>query len=515
MSDKTVGSEKERGDPENRDRTVDGDGFGLNRRDALKMSATAAAVGLTGLSAMTGSAAADANRHGISFERVVNAVDDLGLDPNGNEPIDSAIDETIEEGDVLIEFPPGTYFWEDTVAESNVNNWGIRGLGDDPTDVRFVSEKGTAKFLLKTNGGDGILIENLAIDYGFDHSGNLGLMLKADDNLRVQDVRFVGFNPTQSNGTVDNLSPQALDPDGQAIVDGLVRIGPTEIASHGHLGGDVNEGCVWVGDKHVGELIIRNSRIENTGTNAIYARKPTGSVKVEDSLFVNNNQTSIRIGGKHSYVRGCRFVVDTDNAKETNVGEFINPHAIIWETDNRGEAGGYIGDCEFIYRSAPAKTAAAVRIDGSAGRMAIYNSQFRMDADGVAAIRADDPKDPRLGITPEEPWAVTLGNVSVTGSSSGPYPAISIENRNGSTIRNSCLHLTGDRDGILIRNCDNSVIRNTNINVDGEATIFEGSDVSTSGITNSGSCPAPGDSSSGGDGTDSDDGEEEECSCSN
>ncbi|MFC6825404.1 hypothetical protein [Halopelagius fulvigenes] len=458
------------------------------------MSATAAAVGLAGVGAMTGSAAADADQHGISFDRVVDAVDDLGLDPDGDEPIDSALDETIEEGNVLIEFPPGTYYWEDTVAESNVNNWGIRGLGDHPTDVRFVSDDGASKFLLKTRGGEGILVENLAIDYGFDRSGSLGLMLKAHDNLLVRDVHFVGFKPTQDDGAVENLSPQALDPDGRVVVDGLVCTGPTDIAPHGHLEGDVNTSRVWLGSKHVGELLVRNSHIENAGTNAIYARESAGDVKIEDSLFVNNNQTSLRIGGSGSYVQGCRFVVDTDNATEENVGEFINPHAITWETGERGETGGYIADCDFIYKSAPAKTAAAVWVDGSAGEMAIRDSRFRIDADGVAAIRVDDPRDPRLGETASKPWGVTLENVSITGSSSGSHPAVFINNRDGSTIRDSCLQLTGNREGIYLRNSDDSVIENTNLNVDGATTIFAGSDVSTSGITNSESCPVPDDS---------------------
>ncbi|WP_220173449.1 right-handed parallel beta-helix repeat-containing protein [Halopelagius longus] len=491
MPENTDCVEKESGG--NRGKTSEGTESGVSRRDALKMSATAAAVGLTGISAMTGSAAAT-ERQGISFDRVVNAVDDLGLDPDGDEPIDSAIEETIEEGDYLIEFPPGTYYWEDTVDESDVNNWGIRGLGDDPTDVRFVSEDGAGKFLLKTNGGEGILVENVAIDYGFDREGSLGLMLKADDGLRVQDLHFVGFKPTQGEGAVENLSPQALDSDGQAIVDGLVCTGPTDIAPHGHLDGDVNTSCVWLGERHVGELLVRNSHIENAGTNAIYARESAGDVKIEDSLFVNNNQTALRIGGSGSYVKGCRFVVDTDNATEENDGEFINPHAVTWETGERGETGGYIEDCDFVYESAPAKTAAAVWIDGSAGEMAIRDSRFRMDADGVAAIRADDPRDPRLGDTASKPWGVTLENVSITGSSSGSHPAVFVNNRDGSAIRDCCLQLTGNRDGIYLRNSDDSVVENTNVNVEGEATTFAGSDVSTEDISHSDSCPVPDDS---------------------
>ncbi|EJN57827.1 hypothetical protein HSB1_32440 [Halogranum salarium B-1] len=435
--------------------------------------------------------AASAERYGIQFGTVVNAVEDLGMDPNGNEPIDDALQQTMDDEDTLVEFPPGTYFLKNDHAEGSLNNWGIRGLGDKPSDVRFVSESGASQFLIRTGGGNGILVENLTIDYGDDKEGSLGLLLKANDNLRVQDVEFAGFNPTSGNGAVDNLSPQIIDEGGTAIVDGLVRTGPTDITSHGHLGNDSNDGCVWLGEKHVGELIIRNSHIENTGTNAIYARRCTGDVKVENCLFKNNNQTSLRIGGSGCYVKGCDFVVDATETPDENGGELINPHGIIWETGPRGDKGGYIENCNFVYRNAPSKTAAAVWVDGSAGGMAIRNSRFELGADDIAAVRIDDPTDPRLGDTGARPWGVELDGVSVTGSSSGSNPAIQVDNRNGSVVRNSCLQLTGNRDGIALRNSDNSTVEDTNVNVSGQATIFGDSQVSTSNITSGDSCPAP------------------------
>ncbi|WP_193362441.1 hypothetical protein [Halogranum rubrum] len=464
----------------------------LNRRDVLAMGAAAAATTGLGSAGLSGTvSAASAERYGIQFGTVVNAVEDLGMDPNGNEPIDDALQQTMDDEDTLVEFPPGTYFLKNDHAEGSLNNWGIRGLGDKPSDVRFVSESGASQFLIRTGGGNGILVENLTIDYGDDKEGSLGLLLKANDNLRVQDVEFAGFNPTSGNGAVDNLSPQIIDEGGTAIVDGLVRTGPTDITSHGHLGNDSNDGCVWLGEKHVGELIIRNSHIENTGTNAIYARRCTGDVKVENCLFKNNNQTSLRIGGSGCYVKGCDFVVDATETPDENGGELINPHGIIWETGPRGDKGGYIENCNFVYRNAPSKTAAAVWVDGSAGGMAIRNSRFELGADDIAAVRIDDPTDPRLGDTGARPWGVELDGVSVTGSSSGSNPAIQVDNRNGSVVRNSCLQLTGNRDGIALRNSDNSTVEDTNVNVSGQATIFGDSQVSTSNITSGDSCPAP------------------------
>ncbi|SEP09113.1 hypothetical protein SAMN04487948_113122 [Halogranum amylolyticum] len=462
----------------------------LERRDVLKMGAAAAAAGL-GTAATSGTAAAATERHGIQFERVVNAVEDLGMDPEGNDPIDDALQGTLDDENTLVEFPPGTYYVKDEHAEGELNNWGIRGLGENPSDVRFVSDSGTSQFVLRVGGGTGLLVENVAFDYGDEKEGSLGLLLKANDKLRVQDVEFIGFNPTAGNGAVDNLSPQVLDEDGTAVVDGLVRKGPTDITSHGHLGNDSNEGCIWLGKKHVGELVVRNSHIENTGTNAIYARRCPGDVKVENCTFKNNNQTSLRIGGEGCHVKGCDFIVDTEATPDANGGKLINPHGIMWETGSRGEKGGSIEDCNFVYRTAPSKTTAAVWVDGSAGEMAIRNSRFELEASDVAAVRIDDPTDPRLGDTAAKPWNVELDGVSVTGSSSGSDPTVQITNRDGSVVRNCCLQLTGDRDGIAFENSDDSTIADTTVNVAGQETILGDSNVSTENVSNSGSCPAP------------------------
>ncbi|MFC6793239.1 hypothetical protein ACFQFH_01535 [Halobaculum halobium] len=62
----------------------------LTRRGALKMGAAAVAAA-TGATAATGVGAAATERHGISFSTVVNAVDDLGMDPNGNRAIDGKL----------------------------------------------------------------------------------------------------------------------------------------------------------------------------------------------------------------------------------------------------------------------------------------------------------------------------------------------------------------------------------------------------------------------------------------
>ncbi|WP_147435591.1 right-handed parallel beta-helix repeat-containing protein [Halobellus sp. Atlit-38R] len=359
----------------------------LNRRNCLKAGAAMLAAGS---SAFVGGAAAATERYGIQFSTVVDAVDDLGLDPNGNDPIDSTLEDALASGDTLVEFPAGTYYFDGQLDFGSPDNWGIRGLGSSPSDVRFVTTPGEGRYLTKTNGGSGQLVENVTFDYSAEDDGGLGIVLRGEDKIRVQDVEFVGFNPVHADGSKINVVPMALDPNGRAVIDGLVRTGPTDIVSHGHLDGNSNDSCIWLGDRHEGELVIRNSHIENTGTNAVYASRTSGTVHYENCLFRNNNQTSIRIGGgdgNQNTIQNCTFVVDTENADPDNGGEFINPHGVVCETNETTPGPIRIEDCEFMYKSGPDR-GRLLFADGNAGPIEIVNSRFRSENSEVEPIFA-------------------------------------------------------------------------------------------------------------------------------
>jgi hypothetical protein len=364
----------------------------LNRRDYLRLGVATVAASSTGI---IGSAAAATERYGIQFNRVVNAVDDLGMDPNGNTAIDSALNNTLSDGNVLIEFPAGDYYFSSTNTFGSPDNWGIRGLGSTPGDVRFFTDAGEGKFFLKTNGGSGQLVENVTLDYSSAKDGSLGMAIRGPDAIRVQDVHYVGFNPTDGNGAVNNLVPMATDPNGSAVIDGVKRTGPTDIVSHGHLDGNSNEGPVWLGERHEGSILFRNCHFENTGTNAVYASRTPGTVHYDNCLFKNNNQTSIRIGGgggDQNTIRDCTFLIDTANADPDNGGEFINPHGVICETNRVTPGPILIENCEFMYKTGPDR-GRCIFVDGNAGPIEVRNSRVRSEVSSANAVYArTDPR---------------------------------------------------------------------------------------------------------------------------
>ena len=91
----------------------------IDRRSILKL--TGAAVATSGL---IGSATAATTRHGMTFDTVLNAVDDLGMDPTGTEPVD--LDAHIQ-SDTLIEFPAGKYLIGGRGTTVGISNFGMSG----------------------------------------------------------------------------------------------------------------------------------------------------------------------------------------------------------------------------------------------------------------------------------------------------------------------------------------------------------------------------------------------------
>ena len=113
--------------PRNREQKGDGsdETFRPSRRSYLK-AAGAAAVSLP---LLAGEGAAATERHGVSFDTVVDMVDDAGCDPNGDEPCGDAIKSEAGEN-TLLKFPAGTYKLTEKTAVSDYSNFGIVGEGD-------------------------------------------------------------------------------------------------------------------------------------------------------------------------------------------------------------------------------------------------------------------------------------------------------------------------------------------------------------------------------------------------
>jgi hypothetical protein len=144
---------------------------------------------------IAGRVSADTTYNNISFDRVVDAVEDLGMDPTGGQPIDSSFESAIETG-TLIEFPPGEYLVKTDHNTHTVSRFGIRGTGDHRNDVQFLPEKGSAVSLFKNGGPGPYMIENISLHERDDEVSMMYLGLGSTRGVYAGDIEFPAPPPT-------------------------------------------------------------------------------------------------------------------------------------------------------------------------------------------------------------------------------------------------------------------------------------------------------------------------------
>lgn len=181
-----------------------------SRRSYLKLGA-AVAVGFP--TTVGVSRAATAERHGIGFRRVLDAVDDLGMDPTGGDPVDDGI---VAAGDgALIRFPDGVYRFDDDPRGISLDGEtrGFEGAGDD---ITFRAPRDRRGFLLDGVGMEGAYINNIVIDQTAPNTC-IGIRLWGG-RVVVRDIVARGEGDRHDSGT-PLLSASTSPPDGTSSVE--------------------------------------------------------------------------------------------------------------------------------------------------------------------------------------------------------------------------------------------------------------------------------------------------------
>ena len=392
----------------------------------------------------------------FGFEERVDAVDDLGWDPEGLFPIDDSLTASFDR-DVLIEVPPGEYKILEPVTVESVSSWGIRGVGDERTDVRLTTNE-NSRIKFEVWGGSDLLLENFAFDQGDQFDRAMGMTFFVEDNLRIHDVEKAGANPTENPNGVSALTLSVTDPDGVAVVDTFVRTGPQDFLPYPE-----NELCIFSGRAHRGTVTYRDLQIHNAGENGIYASKCPGEVHVEGGFYKNNRNDGVRISGDGSYIKDATVVIDTDDFHPRNKGVEGNMRGIRLQSGDQGFTGGVIEDTSLELRST-FTTQSLVHIAHNQGGMVMRDSELK-NWTNYFTFRAIAPSD-----HVEEPWDVTLENVRIE-EHGGIGSALKIDSRPNSTLRNVTVETPRDfglRHGITI--------------VDSEETVFEDVTIDTNGV---------------------------------
>jgi hypothetical protein len=405
----------------------------------------------------------------FDFSYRVDAVEDLGLDPSGDEPIDEVLN-TVTVDDVLVEFPRGTYTYDGPI-EGGPTNFGIRGATGDRRDVVIRPKPPGGRFL-NLRDAQNVLVEGVMFDEMFRQDAGVENVVVVSDGAVVRDVEYVGLQDWAKC-----LSVRATDPDGTGRVENVRLAHPTRLLEYPD-----SILRFYVGSDHRGTLYVTDSEISNAGSNGLYASRTTGDIRVENCLFRNNQNASLRIAGRGSYVEDSRFVLDTDGSQYYSADDFGTVVGILWESGEFGKTGGYIEGCEMVCRSNPGNP--ILEVDGSAGGMTVRDCRIHNEVPGTEPIRVFSPgESTMIDGNPDRPWQIFLDNVTVTGVATDIDGAIEIRGRDLSMIRDSCIDADQSGDGIVLRDLQRCRIGDTSINVSGEPVVLDDATVRTQDVT--------------------------------
>ncbi|WP_254546225.1 hypothetical protein [Halomarina pelagica] len=386
--------------------------------------------------------------HNITFDRTLNAVDDLGWDPTGSEPIE--LEPYVETG-TLIEVPPGQYTvptTQDIVAQKDgVERFGIRGTAADRRDVEFRPEGDGSTYLLWLTGGRDILLKNYRIWYGTeDQPAAIGHVLLPNDGLYVQKLQKNGFTPSNANGDRWFLFLAIQDTTGIGYVEDVHFWGPANITGHG-----ASRGFGGAFQNHAGTLYWRELNIfNNPGDGAPYVGTH-GTNRFENCLWVNCAMAAARNGGSDSYVKNCEIRIDLNDQNPRNIGTYESINGIYWDPQTSEEAGGRIENCEIRIEEPTNPNGAGysgdflpgwgIVVDSSGGDVAVERNDITINADRVPALMAHAPEK-RWDRAPADvsDWGILVNDNEIRGGGvlraddSLRNAAIVLERRPGSAV---------------------------------------------------------------------------------
>jgi hypothetical protein len=465
----------------------------VSRRDYLTVFGTASLTPIS-VSSATAHSTVTTERHGIQFETVYDAIDDLGMDNTGTEPIDEALDKYYGDS-TLITFPPGDYLVTEThYWGKNIDSFGILGCGEVRQDVQFVLPSGTNIKWLNIRNGCNHLLENFVWQQTPDMVTSFTNTIHQDDGLHIENVELAGFNPTDNeekehHAVGPGLLPAILTRDGVGVVKEFVCTGGGVVDLYPH-----RRVPIFTGSIHRGELQFVDCHIEESGSHAIYASKTQGCLRVNGGLFKNNDNTNMRITSGHpekqSWCKNARIVIDTDNATHLPEGERYEQTRGFRFDRNRPGLDHYsnflIENCDVVMRSTPNSNGLLVVAQSHPG-LRIRRTRFQQEVDDVRIIWARSPDQDVIG---DAAVHLDIETIRITGSATNGN-GIYLRERPNSVIQDTCIHLTGtDRNGVRLTNADGSIVRNSRINVTGEPVILENTDAEVHNINENGSCPS-------------------------
>ncbi len=453
----------------------------LERRSYIKL--TGAVVGGSVFGATQIGRASGKTRHGTTFDSVVDAVDDLGCDPNGKKDVTSAVESALD-GQTLVEFPSGTYRWEGSIS-TNVDRIGIRGKAND---VRFTFPSGYNEFFINTKC-DQAVFENFDVDLRADQAAT-GIRIDSEHGFHAENIEHIGRAIVDSDEVTRCWQLRVNDSNSTGVLKNFVAK-KGSAWSH-YKSGDGRAGISVYGGK--GTVKIVDCHLEEFGNNGIYGSRTLSAVQIIGGTYRNNNVAGVRISGDGSYVEGATIEVDPDkySGPHTLEDDSFTMRGVLFEQGNAStdgefdKAGGEIRNTEITVKENPT-TGSAVAVWTGGRTLNVKNTRIDYSNDGAPAVyREKRTSQGRHDPSPDPRW-LRMNRVEITGSASNG-PSVLAEEANGSKIQDCYIEQGGSgRQGVVFSNSGSTLVKNTTIKVNGKAVQLKSSSGKSTNVSSSGS----------------------------
>jgi len=292
----------------------------------------------------------------FNFGTVLDAVDDLGMDPTGGRANDSNLVGALS-SNTLIQFPDANSNGQTQYLFSEMNEWvgdgltdvGLQGTGDQKTDVEITFPQGNSGSRDSSNykwiniqGGntEGVLIDNLTIQTTGNRRTGCALQVECADRVLIRDVLHDGWKPTASYGPGSCIYINMRSSDGVGELRRVQITGGGVASQYPHRAMGVMSYKSGDSSKsHRGTTYVVDCFIEELGSSGARCTGAPGTMIVKDSFFKNIDNTSVRVGGTSSdvsqtVVKNCGFVQNPNNTKYNTQSQYNTVECVRFDASN-------------------------------------------------------------------------------------------------------------------------------------------------------------------------------------
>lgn len=378
----------------------------------------------------------------------LSAVQDLGLDPEGNTPIDAALEQAISTlSNTRVQFPSdATFRVTSGMVLSPAGPIDLVGNG-----TTFRVDENIVDFTFNfADLPSGSLVQGFNINMSAQ-GARTGVRAETDGAVEFRDITIEGYaSPTPSEMDAPNiLVPIASSQGATFRITNFVAVGGSaagmhsdpdkpESAPENRLGTPIG---LWVGQSTTGTVQLVNPRLRGW-SNGTYSGRTKGRVEIIGGVLWNNINTQVRISGG-SICDGSTLILDdrqwdmNENPGPYTLGGNQGVHAV--RVDPGGNKGNQTDPVVLrnveIQGKSMETLAGLIDFEGSAGPGRIQNCRITNHIDVPAVLGERPGSQGSYGAAPQT--NIEMDQCMVQGQS--PAPALEANGRPDSRVRRTCI----------------------------------------------------------------------------